>query len=150
MPVFIFSSVTVCFLIKETNFKEPVKALSKEEMENLNLKYYNPEIHKASFVLPEFARKVSLFKLQCVGLNNIVASFFFICSLQYRYSAKHDQQHTFLLKPQTTCLVLQLLHLVSIVQYYPRESSVDAKLFGENVSFCQCCTLLMLIFPSLL
>lgn len=40
------------------NFREPVKALSKEEMESMNLKYYNPEIHKAAFVLPEFARKV--------------------------------------------------------------------------------------------
>lgn len=35
-------------------------ALSKEEMESMNLKYYNPEIHKASFVLPEFARKVNV------------------------------------------------------------------------------------------
>lgn len=43
---------------QETNFKEPVRALAKEDMEKMNLKYYNPEIHKASFVLPEFARKV--------------------------------------------------------------------------------------------
>uniref|UniRef100_A0A3Q1BKX8 Spermidine synthase n=1 Tax=Amphiprion ocellaris TaxID=80972 RepID=A0A3Q1BKX8_AMPOC len=48
----------LCSKNPETNFKDPVKALSKEEMENMNLKYYNPEIHKASFVLPEFARKV--------------------------------------------------------------------------------------------
>lgn len=27
----------------------------------MNLKYYNPEIHKASFILPEFARKVHFF-----------------------------------------------------------------------------------------
>lgn len=47
-------------LNKETNFKEPVKALTQEEMENMSLKYYNPEIHKASFVLPEFARKVTV------------------------------------------------------------------------------------------
>merc|ERR1712035_261362 len=48
----------LCSKNPETNFKEPVKALSKEEMESMNLKYYNSEIHKASFVLPEFARKV--------------------------------------------------------------------------------------------
>ncbi|KAM6925276.1 spermidine synthase [Xenentodon cancila] len=48
----------LCSKSPETNFREPVKALSKEEMESMNLKYYNPEIHKASFVLPEFARKV--------------------------------------------------------------------------------------------
>ncbi|XP_038579150.1 spermidine synthase-like [Micropterus salmoides] len=47
----------LCSKNPETNFKEPVRALSKEEMENMNHKYYNPEIHKASFVLPEFARK---------------------------------------------------------------------------------------------
>lgn len=32
-------------------------------MENMDLKYYNPEIHKASFVLPEFARKVNCVKI---------------------------------------------------------------------------------------
>lgn len=40
-----------------------MKALSKEEKESMTLKYYNPEIHKASFVLPEFARKVSWFQI---------------------------------------------------------------------------------------
>lgn len=54
--------VIVDFLHQETNFKDPVKALSKEEIENMNLKYYNPEIHKASFILPEFARKVNVAK----------------------------------------------------------------------------------------
>ncbi|KAG7227072.1 hypothetical protein INR49_022419 [Caranx melampygus] len=48
----------LCGKDPETNFKEPVKALAKEDIEKMNLKYYNPEIHKASFVLPEFARKV--------------------------------------------------------------------------------------------
>ncbi|KAI9530920.1 spermidine synthase isoform X2 [Gymnodraco acuticeps] len=48
----------LCSTNPETNFLEPMTALSKEEMESMNLKYYNPEIHKASFVLPEFARKV--------------------------------------------------------------------------------------------
>ncbi|MEQ2219159.1 hypothetical protein XENOCAPTIV_013390, partial [Xenoophorus captivus] len=35
-----------------TDSSDPV-----EELENMNLKYYNPDIHKASFILPEFARK---------------------------------------------------------------------------------------------
>lgn len=48
----------ICSKNPETNFKEPVKGLSAEDLEKMNLKYYNPEIHKASFVLPEFARKV--------------------------------------------------------------------------------------------
>ncbi|XP_068190073.1 spermidine synthase [Antennarius striatus] len=48
----------LCSKNPETNFQEPMKTLSKEEIESLNLKYYNPEIHRASFILPEFARKV--------------------------------------------------------------------------------------------
>ncbi|XP_068602910.1 spermidine synthase-like isoform X2 [Brachionichthys hirsutus] len=47
----------LCSKNPETNFKEPRKTLSKEEIENMDLKYYNPEIHRASFILPEFARK---------------------------------------------------------------------------------------------
>lgn len=43
---------------QETNFREPVREMTREEVESLSLKYYNPEIHKAAFILPEFARKV--------------------------------------------------------------------------------------------
>uniref|UniRef100_A0A8C2DJ59 Spermidine synthase n=1 Tax=Cyprinus carpio TaxID=7962 RepID=A0A8C2DJ59_CYPCA len=32
--------------------------LQRDEIESMNLKYYNPEIHRAAFILPEFARKV--------------------------------------------------------------------------------------------
>lgn len=39
---------------------EPMRELSKEERKSMNLKYYNPEIHKASFILPEFAKKVNV------------------------------------------------------------------------------------------
>lgn len=48
----------LCSTNPETNFRVPLNELSKEERENMKLKYYNPEIHKASFVLPEFMRKV--------------------------------------------------------------------------------------------
>ena len=65
-----------------------MKALVKEEMENMNLKYYNPEIHKASFVLPEFARKVCLtyfHVLTCISavpvLNRPVWIGLFACSV---------------------------------------------------------------------
>lgn len=54
------TEVPPSLLNKETNFLDPMRALSKEEMECMNLKYYNPEIHKASFVLPEFAKKVNV------------------------------------------------------------------------------------------
>ena len=45
-------------LLKETNFREPARTLPQDEVESMSLRYYNPEIHKASFILPEFARKV--------------------------------------------------------------------------------------------
>uniref|UniRef100_A0A8C5AH95 Spermidine synthase n=1 Tax=Gadus morhua TaxID=8049 RepID=A0A8C5AH95_GADMO len=48
----------LCSKNTETNFREPVKELSHEEVESMNLKYYNSGVHRASFILPEFARKV--------------------------------------------------------------------------------------------
>ncbi|XP_053704720.1 spermidine synthase isoform X2 [Synchiropus splendidus] len=48
----------LCSKNHETHFQKPVKELSDEERESMQLKYYNTDIHKASFVLPEFARKV--------------------------------------------------------------------------------------------
>ena len=46
-------------LFQETNFREPVHKFSDEDVEKLGLEYYNSEIHKACFVLPQFAKKVS-------------------------------------------------------------------------------------------
>ena len=43
---------------QDTNFKDPIRTLSTAEGKDLNLKYYNTDIHRAAFVLPEFARKV--------------------------------------------------------------------------------------------
>lgn len=61
-------------------------AVSKEEIQNLNLKYYNPEIHKASFILPEFVRKVSHesnsfpFGKFLLSVSELLTlSFFFLC-----------------------------------------------------------------------
>ncbi|KAM3872398.1 spermidine synthase [Diretmus argenteus] len=48
----------LCSKNAETNFREPLRELSKDAVETMTLKYYNPEVHRASFVLPEFARKV--------------------------------------------------------------------------------------------
>ncbi|KAJ7306356.1 hypothetical protein JRQ81_009700 [Phrynocephalus forsythii] len=47
----------LCSKNPSTNFREPVQALSQERVDQMNLKYYNSEIHRAAFVLPEFARK---------------------------------------------------------------------------------------------
>ncbi|OQU98002.1 hypothetical protein CLAIMM_03844 isoform 1 [Cladophialophora immunda] len=46
----------VCCKDPNRNVKEPLRSWSPEEEEKL-CKYYNKEIHRASFVLPTFARK---------------------------------------------------------------------------------------------
>jgi len=46
----------VCCKDPSRNVKEPVRSWSSEEEEKL-CKYYNKEIHRASFILPTFARK---------------------------------------------------------------------------------------------
>uniref|UniRef100_A0A2R9BQG4 PABS domain-containing protein n=1 Tax=Pan paniscus TaxID=9597 RepID=A0A2R9BQG4_PANPA len=45
---------------KSTNFQEPVQPLTKQQVAQMQLKYYNSDVHRAAFVLPEFARKVAL------------------------------------------------------------------------------------------
>lgn len=44
----------VCCKDADRDLKNPVRSFSEEEEEKL--RYYNKEIHKASFVLPTFAR----------------------------------------------------------------------------------------------
>lgn len=46
----------VCCKDANRNVKEPVRSWSASEEEQ-KCKYYNAEIHKASFVLPNFAKK---------------------------------------------------------------------------------------------
>jgi spermidine synthase len=45
----------VCCKDKDRNLKEPVRSFTAEEEERL-CRYYNAVIHRASFVLPTFAR----------------------------------------------------------------------------------------------
>lgn len=47
------------FSLQETNFREPVTRFTESQLSQLDLKYYNPEVHKAAFVLPQFAKKVT-------------------------------------------------------------------------------------------
>ncbi len=41
-----------------TNFKEPLNVLSDDDVDKIGLRYYNANIHRASFHLPQFAHKV--------------------------------------------------------------------------------------------
>lgn len=49
---------------QDTNFRQPVRELTRDEIKSMELQYYNPEIHQAAFILPEFARKVNVWRLQ--------------------------------------------------------------------------------------
>lgn len=44
-------------LDKEVNLKKPHTVFTDEEVDKLNLRYYNTEIHSAAFVLPNFVKK---------------------------------------------------------------------------------------------
>lgn len=44
--------------LQEQDFKTAVRRVSEEELDEMNLNYYNYEVHQASFVLPQFAAKV--------------------------------------------------------------------------------------------
>lgn len=48
---------TLCSLNPETKFREPVHTFTDDEANEIGWKYYNTDIHRASFVLPNFARK---------------------------------------------------------------------------------------------
>ena len=41
--------------------EQPVRTLTNSQVEEMDLKFYNSDIHRASFALPQFAKKVSGF-----------------------------------------------------------------------------------------
>eukprot|EP00128_Syssomonas_multiformis_P010053 Colp12_sorted_trinity150504_noHs@6893 len=47
----------LCSLNPETDFRTPLRAFSEAELEAKSIRYYDADVHRASFVLPRFARK---------------------------------------------------------------------------------------------
>ncbi|XP_001634423.2 spermidine synthase [Nematostella vectensis] len=47
----------LCSKDKNTRFEDPKIVLSDQQVEDLGFRYYNSDIHKAAFVLPQFAKK---------------------------------------------------------------------------------------------
>ena len=43
---------------QDTVFEKPLRVLSEAQVEDMGLKYYNSGVHRAAFVLPQFAKKV--------------------------------------------------------------------------------------------
>ncbi|BFZ23876.1 hypothetical protein BsWGS_26915 [Bradybaena similaris] len=48
----------ICSMDPDTDFENPARVISPADTESLNLRYYNADIHKCAFKLPEFARRV--------------------------------------------------------------------------------------------
>ena len=59
LPLFYrISLCQLCFCFQDTRFDNPVTLFTDEELEKMELRYYNAEIHKTAFTLPQFAKKV--------------------------------------------------------------------------------------------
>ena len=44
--------------LQETKFDNPVTEFTEDQLEKFQLRYYNADIHRTAFVLPQFAKKV--------------------------------------------------------------------------------------------
>lgn len=45
-------------LDENTKFRDPVRKFSDDELESMQLRYYNSDIHQAAFIMPRFAQKM--------------------------------------------------------------------------------------------
>lgn len=104
----------------------------------MDLKYYNPEIHRASFILPEFAKKVLLiFNMHALEHNSQLFNMFHFsltCFISFlfnidRYSMRHDQRNPltrFLLLPSVlTSEKCSLPHHFITVDGFPMKFFLD-------------------------
>lgn len=119
----------------------------------MSLKYYNPEIHKASFVLPEFARKVSWFQILIVcptlgsAIHTMPRGIFCISPgvLSDRCSEKHDQQQRAMCILQPTLrtwinnLFRWLLELYVVKRRHPKIFSSEKILILSRSCTLLCC-----------
>ncbi|XP_014770081.1 spermidine synthase [Octopus bimaculoides] len=58
MPTYLGGQIgfILCSKNQETKFSEPVRFLSDKDLEVFGMKYYNSEIHKSAFCLPQFSK----------------------------------------------------------------------------------------------
>ncbi len=47
-------------IIQELVLSDPVRTLTDEEVEQLQLQYYNTDVHRAAFTVPQFVKKVCM------------------------------------------------------------------------------------------
>ena len=80
-PIYLESHTCVTFCDQDTVFEQPVRTLSEAQVEEMGLKYYNSDVHKAAFALPQFV-KVSQ---PCLSTMYAVHFAFFIDSIRALY-----------------------------------------------------------------
>nr|CAB3266568.1 spermidine synthase [Phallusia mammillata] len=47
----------LCSTSKEIEFSNPCRVITDEEVQSMSLRYYNYDVHKAAFILPQFAKR---------------------------------------------------------------------------------------------
>lgn len=47
-------------IIQDLVLSEPVRTLTEEEVDQLQFQYYNTDVHRAAFTLPQFVKKVCM------------------------------------------------------------------------------------------
>lgn len=52
-------SLPVVLSIQETVFESPLRTITDNEAEEMNLKYYDSDFHRGAFLLPRFIKKVN-------------------------------------------------------------------------------------------
>lgn len=66
-------------LFQKRDIRIPAREISDEQVKKMKLKYYNSNVHRASFVLPQFIKEVSniaiILFLSHLSLLNLILSF---------------------------------------------------------------------------
>ena len=57
-------------------FESPLRSLSDSQVEEMKLKFYNSDIHRAAFALPQFVKKVYNIYIEN---NHLYYSTFYVC-----------------------------------------------------------------------
>lgn len=56
------TSMTVYLSVQKAKLKQPLRNFTDEQLRRMNLRYYSPEMHVASFTLPLHIREVRRFQ----------------------------------------------------------------------------------------
>ncbi len=95
---------------QETNFRAPLRPISADEAEKLQLRYYDSQMHAAAFILPRFMRRVSLKKAVVV----------FICFLFFWFNINNYNKGYLLTNMLSVCnvkLIISIVHNVDLFNY---------------------------------